>query len=909
MTGGAEVHAQRSLLSGRIDPRTVALDDIVVVELEVMASRVRIRLPELPDFEVRDATPFMNRHMFCMNDGLRVMSGPCELILHLYPRKEGHFTIPSFELVPLHGGERVLARTEAVEVTVTAAAGQGGRSATRPGQAQRRSPQIRQPMGSAGGSKEPVILGNGATKEKLRPLEELTSLQEQDVFLFPRLNVTDLYLNQPALLEVFLLVSTDASFAGQAGLQDTNLRGFRSQKLDAQMRRFQDVRIGSRLFQVYRLASFSVVPLESGVLTLEALRGQVMLNSSSFQQFPGGMGFTIQFNSGGELKDVYGPPVELTVQTPPPPVPKGFVATNVGAFRLSGLVVPDQAPANTWFPVRFEVEGEGNLYLVTPPALTETGALSVRKPYLDTSGIVADERGVRGKVTVHLEVKARNPGPLTIELPEFVYFQPETRTYERAVLPPVQVTVVDAGRNDAETQIRGSAQVDLLSIQDWSVVEGSTPGFLPHPMVPFVLGVAASVLVLALLLRWLVRALQGDPRRQRRRRALQESLMLLSSGRRLAGAGDAAGAYAFISRGLTTFLDARFGVSFGSVTLEVLTQRLRDVGVPEDLAVAVRQELESAEFGRFAPSQRQQGDLEATFGRVSTLLKQMGRLKADNGKGRRAGKGLTAMLVFVVVAGGVSRVGHGTETDPRQVKMEEARSRFEAGAFAEAGAIYSALLAEQSVEHPALLYNLGQVSLAVGHLGKARYFFEKVSRMDALDIQERAEAALAVVLSVLQERYRHAVEKGRLQFDESHGAAYAVFTWIPLKWISLLWLATGLLWLAGLAGWLLLYRGTLRALARVMGISLLFPVLLAGAFYWGRVLVDRQYQLGIVVSPAATMLEAPSDSAPGEELAEALRIRVKHHNQAGYYLVERSDGKTGYVRDDRLWLFDQRKGL
>ncbi len=345
------------------------------------------------------------------------------------------------------------------------------------------------------------------------------------------------------------------------------------------------------------------------------------------------------------------------------------------------------------------------------------------------------------------------------------------------------------------------------------------------------------------------------------------------------------------------------------MTLDILTQRLRDVGVPEDLAVAVRQELESAEFGRFAPFQRQQGDLEAAFGRVSTLLKQMGRLRADVGKGKRAGMGAAAVVGFLAAAGGLSGVGHGMETGPRQEKMDEARARFEAGAFADAGAIYSGLLAETSVEHPALLYNLGQVSLALGQLGKARYFFEKVSGMGALEVRDRAEAALAVVLSVLQERHRQAIEKGPLPFDESHGAAYAVFTWIPLKWISLLWLVTGLLWLAGLAGWLLLNRGTPRGMARVIGISLVFPVLLAGGFYWGRIMVDRQYQLGIVVSPTATMLEAPSDSAPGEELAEALRIRVKHHNQAGYYLVERSDGKTGYVSDDRLWLFDRREGL
>ena len=60
--------------------------------------------------------------------------------------------------------------------------------------------------------------------------------------------------------------------------------------------------------------------------------------------------------------------------------------------------------------------------------------------------------------------------------------------------------------------------------------------------------------------------------------------------------------YASLTRALAGYLEGRFGLSAASATFDALEAGLTGQGVPPELARQVRQELENADYGRFAPT-------------------------------------------------------------------------------------------------------------------------------------------------------------------------------------------------------------------------------------------------------------------------------------------------------------------
>ena len=256
---------------------------------------------------------------------------------------------------------------------------------------------------------------------------------------------------------------------------------------------------------------------------------------------------------------------------------------------------------------------------------------------------------------------------------------------------------------------------------------------------------------------------------------------------------------------------------------------------------------------------------------------------------------IVAMLALLAVAS-PSLAAPGPEQT-----YEQANQAYFDGDYLRAKKLYQRLLEETRSEHPAILLNLGNCAHSLGKYGVASYYFRKAAREGDDRVAARAQANLEVTRKALLEKYRKKIEKGIIRYDESHGAAYALFTLVSPVTSGAVFLAFSLVLFVALFTWTFSRRENAKTLARATFLSALAPCLAVAVLYFGNGWVEHSFELGVVIVEDARLLDAPSTDAPGEPLPEGLETRILTHNEAGFYKVELSDGKVGYATDSEVW--------
>jgi HEPN domain-containing protein len=131
------------------------------------------------------------------------------------------------------------------------------------------------------------------------------------------------------------------------------------------------------------------------------------------------------------------------------------------------------------------------------------------------------------------------------------------------------------------------------------------------------LGVGTSRVVRA---RARARGLRNAPER-----AVREARKRLAQAERHAEAGDPRSFYAEVARSLREVLEARTGEPMGSLTYDQLRQRLDELGMSEDLARLVIDELEGGDYARFSASGVTQEEMRHCLDRCRALIARLDR--------------------------------------------------------------------------------------------------------------------------------------------------------------------------------------------------------------------------------------------------------------------------------------------
>lgn len=334
------------------------------------------------------------------------------------------------------------------------------------------------------------------------------------------------------------------------------------------------------------------------------------------------------FNGGGnigvQIKRVV-PEMTLDVAALPQPKPANFSGA-VGHFNIKGHLVNEVVKTNEIMTYRVEIEGAGNMKLVTAPKMT------LPKDF-DTYDVKTNEdfeitpQGFKGKITYDYVFVPQNIGQYEIPSLEFVYFDPQTGKYQtiRTNSQKIDVKKGKAAPDDVNKQL-------ALLQSDIRTVHTSTE--FTEASQPLSWGTTGYWILQSALIALFILALWGyyyyqnhfrHSRSQQLSKATREALRQLETAKAQSGSMPASAFYATLNQTLMNYLSTVLDINRAEMNLnsikDVLTQKQMD----QDQIQSITDILEKCQYAQYAPVEMNQK--EELYTQTVAIIQMMESIK------------------------------------------------------------------------------------------------------------------------------------------------------------------------------------------------------------------------------------------------------------------------------------------
>ncbi len=370
--------------------------------------------------------------------------------------------------------------------------------------------------------------------------------------------------------------------------------------------------------------------------TTVAVRGQnyrayLLQRSAAFPQRTGELVIgppKVSFDVGGaSLFDTpqriqrVGVPVTVQVKPLPRPGPPSAV---VGSYELRATLDRRAVRTGDAVTLRAQATGRGNVQdlRIELPPIAGVRALqpAIRDEQRFEGSIVSGERSWEWILI------AETPGKHTIPPIELHFFDPETGKYGSSVTAELTFEASGVAKPAPSViepvETRRPAAAKFGPIRMYSALTRSSTPVRERPWFAWVLvfpPIAFAVLLLGV----------GFARRRERRSQTAGSVQrqLVRSAQAALEDGDPRSFYDRIVASLTHALDAALGEPVGAMPHADLRKRLVDEGFDDDLVNRVINELEGADFARFAASGVSSEEMERCLARSVAIIERLRRFR------------------------------------------------------------------------------------------------------------------------------------------------------------------------------------------------------------------------------------------------------------------------------------------
>jgi len=373
----------------------------------------------------------------------------------------------------------------------------------------------------------------------------------------------------------------------------------------------QTVSVMGARYQVYPLHRSVAFPQRSGELTIGPPKVSFDVATTSFFDAP-------------ERVQREGVPVRVEVRPLPTPVPSNAV---VGRYDAHAWLDRTEVATGDAVTLRVDAGGIGNvqdLRIDLPPIV---GVRALQPTIRDQQQLTGGE--LSGTRSWEWILIAEAPGEHRIPPLEIHYFDPAARQYGSAKTSPLvltatgparpsQPTIEPAGPTDEQesTAFGPISMYSALRRGELPVRSRGWFGWLvavpPAAFALFVLGAAL-----------------GRRRERRSTAAPAVQRKLLRSAQAALHGDEPRAFYDRIVASITHALDARLGEPIGGLSQTELRNRLAQQGFDQDLTERVINELEGADFARFAASGIDEDEMERCLRRTAAIIERIER--ADGG--------------------------------------------------------------------------------------------------------------------------------------------------------------------------------------------------------------------------------------------------------------------------------------
>jgi hypothetical protein len=326
----------------------------------------------------------------------------------------------------------------------------------------------------------------------------------------------------------------------------------------------------------------------------------------------------------------------LDLQVLPLPVtntPANFAGA-VGNFIVRFWASPTNVAVGDPITVHVQIAGRGAFDSLTLPEQPEWREFKV---YPATSqSMAADEYGLAGTNNFEQVVVPQNAEIKRLPGLEFSFFNPDAGQYRTIRMPSLPLLVRPSAATPQPSLSLSNIPAtsppppatEIVHIKpDLGAVARIAPPLILRGWFLALQLVAPLVWLALVFRRWRQRSVAGNPRLRRRRQValmIKETLPELA---RLAAAGAVEDFHAAAFRLLQEKLGECLDLPAGSITEEVIDERLRQAGAGETLLARLRELFQVLNRARFAP-QSSPGGLAALLPAIEDVLVELEGVKA-----------------------------------------------------------------------------------------------------------------------------------------------------------------------------------------------------------------------------------------------------------------------------------------
>jgi len=578
--------AQDVSFTASVDKNPVAQNDRFTLEFTVTTSGANARnfkTPDLSKFLVLSG-PNQSTSMQIINGAI---SSSQTFSYILQPREQGKFIIGSATIEV--GGNQY--KSNPIELTVT-----------KPSQ-QRSQPQAQQ-------SDQDIDVGDNLF---LRAIVDRTRVYQGEQItvtykLYTRVRIVNYGINKLPAMTGFW--GEDLEVPQQMSLPNEVVNG--------------------KQYQVAVLKKTALFPTQSGTLEIQPMeltcQVQVQQRRRSgdiFDQFFNDpfFGMTQTANVG-----VKSQPVKITVlPLPQTNVPNSFQGA-VGRFNLRSEVNKRTAKTNEPITLKATISGTGNVKILEAPKLQLPSDFEQYDPKISES-IDRTKGTINGSKTFEWLIVPRYPGEKKIPPFEFTYFDVVQRRYVTLRTNEFNV-LVEQGSAEAPQLASGLSKEDVkLLNQDIRFIKTSPGTFtrVDDELVDTTAAIVLTVIPLAAFIGLLVYrqkelSAMSDVVSFRSRRAMKIASKRLQHAKLLLTKNNTEEFYAEVSRALWQYVSDKLAIDRAELSIDNVTQKLRERNISEELTTKIKECLESCEFARFAPGSSSKQEKNKMYDMASSII-------------------------------------------------------------------------------------------------------------------------------------------------------------------------------------------------------------------------------------------------------------------------------------------------
>ncbi len=513
--------------------------------------------------------------------------------------KAGTYTIPAASVMV--GGKKL--STSSVQFTVNAARANTSSS-------QQSSPRAQQP-----------------SMPQLPPASR-NSISKDDMFVKVVTNKTSVY-EQEAIECSIKLYTRYANIISFSQTSPPKYDGFLIEELNIEPTLNREETVNGKVYHTATLKKVILFPQKSGSLTVAT--GTYDLLLQTYQTI--NTGFAIYTVPGDQFHtDLREYKQTIHVTPLPDPKPTGFNGA-VGTFTYSSSLSSDKLRTGEAASLTLNINGTGNIKYLKLPTVEFPSDFEQYTPTQDYDTRVAGASVTGSMVAKYVFVPAET-GKFTLNAPQFVYFDPEKRTY--VTLPgtdyPIDVAKGVSVKHSGDQKDISLRNADILHIQLGNKHQSLTHSYFALSALYWLVYILLIVAFVAVIIYMRKRAkMYADTKGLKYAKANKVVKKRLELAEKYLKADKRDAFYDAILKAMWGYFSDKMGIPVSELNRENVKDELIKLGAGEDIYNEALWILDECEMARYTP-QSQLAPLNEVYKKTSSTIRELESIKKAQAK-------------------------------------------------------------------------------------------------------------------------------------------------------------------------------------------------------------------------------------------------------------------------------------